>query len=164
MTEDRVVSGTRRDEDSQYEAGLRPRNFDEYIGQDRIRSNMGVSITAARQRGESLDHVLLYGPPGTGKTLLAKAVATESEANFISVKGPELLNKYVGESEKAIREIFKKAKQVAPSVIFFDELDAIASIRGGGDGGSRARDAAPALLGCRRNSDRSFGRAFSRTL
>ena len=84
--------------------------------------------------------ILLYGPPGTGKTLLAKAVATESEANFISVKGPELLNKYVGESEKAIREIFKKAKQVAPSVIFFDELDAIASIRGGGDGGSSARE------------------------
>ncbi|SVC86391.1 uncharacterized protein METZ01_LOCUS339245, partial [marine metagenome] len=84
--------------------------------------------------------VLLYGPPGTGKTLLAKAVATESEANFISVKGPELLNKYVGESEKAVREIFKKAKQVAPSVIFFDEIDAIASIRGGGsDGGAKAR-------------------------
>ena len=85
--------------------------------------------------------VLLYGPPGTGKTLLAKAVATESEANFISVKGPELLNKYVGESEKAVREIFKKAKQVAPSVIFFDEIDAIASIRGGGsDGGAKARE------------------------
>jgi transitional endoplasmic reticulum ATPase len=84
--------------------------------------------------------ILLYGPPGTGKTLLAKAVATESEANFISVKGPELLNKYVGESERAVREIFKKAKQVAPSVIFFDELDAIASIRGGGDGGSSARE------------------------
>jgi len=85
--------------------------------------------------------VLLYGPPGTGKTLLAKAVATESEANFISVKGPELLNKYVGESEKAVREIFKKAKQVAPSVIFFDEIDAMASIRGGGsDGGAKARE------------------------
>ena len=85
--------------------------------------------------------VLLYGPPGTGKTLLAKAVATESEANFISVKGPELLNKYVGESEKAVREIFKKAKQVAPSVIFFDEIDAIASVRGGGsDGGAKARE------------------------
>jgi len=85
--------------------------------------------------------ILLYGPPGTGKTLLAKAVATESEANFISVKGPELLNKYVGESEKAVREIFKKAKQVAPSVIFFDEIDAIASVRGGGnDGGAKARE------------------------
>ncbi len=74
--------------------------------------------------------VLLFGPPGTGKTLLAKAVATESEANFISVKGPEILSKWVGESEKAIREIFKKAKQAAPTVVFFDEIDAIASIRG----------------------------------
>ena len=76
--------------------------------------------------------ILLYGPPGTGKTLLAKAVAAESEANFISVKGPEVLNKWVGESEKAIREIFKKAKQVAPSIIFFDEIDSIASARVGG--------------------------------
>ena len=85
--------------------------------------------------------VLLYGPPGTGKTLLAKAVATESEANFISVKGPELLNKYVGESEKAVREIFRKAKQVAPSVVFFDEIDSIAAVRGGGgDGGTKARE------------------------
>jgi transitional endoplasmic reticulum ATPase len=74
--------------------------------------------------------ILLTGPPGTGKTLLAKAVATESEANFISVKGPELVSKWVGESEKAVREIFKKAKQVAPCVIFFDEFDSIASSRG----------------------------------
>ena len=80
--------------------------------------------------------ILLYGSPGTGKTLLAKAVATESEANFISVKGPELLSKYVGESEKAIREIFRKAKQSAPSVIFFDELDSIAQIRSGTDSDS----------------------------
>ena len=74
--------------------------------------------------------VLLTGPPGTGKTLLAKAVATECEANFISIKGPELVSKWVGESEKAVREIFKKAKQVAPTVIFFDEFDSIASSRG----------------------------------
>ncbi|HLD02757.1 MAG TPA: AAA family ATPase, partial [Candidatus Nanoarchaeia archaeon] len=73
--------------------------------------------------------VLLYGPPGTGKTLLAKAVATESEANFISIKGPELISKWVGESEKGIRKIFEKARQAAPSIIFFDEIDAIASKR-----------------------------------
>ncbi|HEY5539159.1 MAG TPA: CDC48 family AAA ATPase [Thermoplasmata archaeon] len=74
--------------------------------------------------------VLLYGPPGTGKTLLAKAVAAESEANFISVKGPEFLSKWVGESERAVREIFRKAKAAAPSVIFFDEIDAITPMRG----------------------------------
>ncbi|MER3601130.1 MAG: AAA family ATPase [Nitrososphaerota archaeon] len=74
--------------------------------------------------------VLLYGPPGTGKTLLAKAVATESEANFISVRGPELLSKWVGESERGIREVFRKARQAAPCIIFFDELDAIAPVRG----------------------------------
>jgi len=74
--------------------------------------------------------ILLYGAPGTGKTLLAKAVANESEANFILVKGPELLSKWVGESEKAVREIFKKARQVSPCIIFFDEIDALAPRRG----------------------------------
>ncbi len=74
--------------------------------------------------------ILLYGAPGTGKTLLAKAVAHESQANFISIKGPEVLSKWVGESEKAVREIFKKAKQAAPSIVFLDELDAIAPRRG----------------------------------
>lgn len=74
--------------------------------------------------------VLMYGPPGTGKTLLAKAVANESESNFISVKGPELLNKYVGESEKGVREIFEKARSNAPTIVFFDEIDAIAGERG----------------------------------
>ncbi|MGE9811280.1 CDC48 family AAA ATPase [Ferroplasma acidiphilum] len=73
---------------------------------------------------------LLYGPPGTGKTLLAKAVANESNANFISVKGPEVLSKWVGDSEKAVREIFKKAKQVSPAIIFMDEIDSIAPRRG----------------------------------
>ncbi|MFB6151333.1 MAG: CDC48 family AAA ATPase [Haloarculaceae archaeon] len=76
--------------------------------------------------------VLLYGPPGTGKTLLAKAVANEAQSNFISVKGPELFNKYVGESEKAVREVFAKARENAPTVVFFDEIDAIASERGQG--------------------------------
>jgi len=74
--------------------------------------------------------ILLYGPPGCGKTLLARAVATESKANFISIKGPELLSKWVGESEKAIREIFRKAKMAAPCIIFFDEFDSIAPSRG----------------------------------
>jgi transitional endoplasmic reticulum ATPase len=74
--------------------------------------------------------ILLYGPPGCGKTLLAKAVATESNANFISVKGPELLSKWVGESEKRVRELFRRAKQVAPAIIFFDEIDALAPKRG----------------------------------
>ncbi len=76
---------------------------------------------------------LLYGVPGTGKTLLAKAVASESEANFISIKGPELLSKWVGESEKGVREVFRKAKQTAPTVIFFDEIDSIASSRSAND-------------------------------
>ncbi|MEM0473507.1 MAG: CDC48 family AAA ATPase [Candidatus Aenigmatarchaeota archaeon] len=82
-----------------------------------------IGITPARG-------ILLYGPPGCGKTLLAKAVATESNANFISVKGPELLSKWVGESEKHIRELFRRAKQVAPAIIFFDEIDALAPKRG----------------------------------
>lgn len=74
--------------------------------------------------------VLLYGPPGTGKTLIAKAVASESGANFIPVRGPQLLSKWVGESERAVREVFKKARQVSPSIIFFDEIDALAPARG----------------------------------
>ncbi|MEM0153467.1 MAG: CDC48 family AAA ATPase [Ignisphaera sp.] len=74
--------------------------------------------------------VLLYGPPGCGKTLLAKAAATESGANFIAVKGPEILSKWVGESEKAVREIFRRARRAAPAIVFFDEIDAIAPVRG----------------------------------
>jgi transitional endoplasmic reticulum ATPase len=76
--------------------------------------------------------ILLHGPSGTGKTLMAKAVATESEANFISVRGPELLSKWVGESERGIREIFRRARQASPCVIFFDEIDSIAPVRGVG--------------------------------
>ena len=84
--------------------------------------------------------ILLYGPPGTGKTLLAKAVASESEANFISIKGPEFLSKWVGESEKAVRETFRKARQAAPCIIFFDEIDAIAPSRGGLSGDSHVTE------------------------
>ncbi len=84
--------------------------------------------------------ILLYGPPGTGKTMIAKAVATTSEANFISVKGPELLSKWVGESEKGVREIFRKARQASPCIVFFDELDAVAPRRGGSDGDSHVTE------------------------
>jgi len=84
--------------------------------------------------------LLLYGPPGTGKTLLAKAVAHESESNFISVKGPELLNKYVGESEKAVREVFRKARQASPCIIFFDEVDSVAPVRGSSGGDSNVTE------------------------
>ena len=84
--------------------------------------------------------ILLYGPPGCGKTLLARAVATESEANFISIKGPEVFSKWVGESEKAIREVFRKGKMAAPSIIFFDEFDALVPRRGLGYGDGRVTE------------------------
>ncbi|MEI6795773.1 MAG: AAA family ATPase, partial [Methanomassiliicoccales archaeon] len=83
--------------------------------------------------------VLLYGPPGTGKTLLAKAVANESKANFISIKGPEIMSKWVGESEKAVRQAFKKAKQASPCIVFLDEIDAITPRRGLGDSSATER-------------------------
>jgi transitional endoplasmic reticulum ATPase len=84
--------------------------------------------------------ILLFGPPGTGKTLLAKAVANESECNFISIKGPELLSKWVGESEKGVREIFRKARQASPSIIFFDEVDALVPRRGSYTGSSHVTE------------------------
>ena len=84
--------------------------------------------------------ILLYGPPGTGKTLIAKAVANESEANFISIKGPELISKWVGESEKGVREVFRKARAAAPCVIFFDEVDAIAPRRKSGENDSQVTE------------------------
>jgi transitional endoplasmic reticulum ATPase len=90
--------------------------------------------------------ILLVGVPGTGKTLLAKAVATESEANFISIKGPEILSKWVGESEKAVREIFRKARQASPCIVFIDELDSIAIRRGGGEGSNVGERVVDTLL------------------
>ena len=92
------------------------------------RRDMFLELGISPPRG-----VLLYGPPGTGKTLIAKAVANESGANFIAVRGPQLLSKWVGESERAVREIFKRARQVAPSILFFDELDALTPVRGAGE-------------------------------
>ena len=88
--------------------------------------------TFARLNTKPPKGILLFGPPGTGKTMLVKAVANVTEANFISIKGPELLSKWVGESEKAVREIFRKAKQAAPCIIFLDEIDSIAPVRGAG--------------------------------
>ena len=94
-----------------------------------------VSTSVARAKalaaslGRSRSGILLYGPPGTGKTLVAKAVATEAGLNFMSVKGPELLNMYIGESEKNVRDVFRRAREAAPCVLFFDEMDSLAPAR-----------------------------------
>jgi transitional endoplasmic reticulum ATPase len=107
-------------------------------GLDSIKQELKEAVEWPMQRPESFTRmgirpsrgILLYGPPGTGKTLLAKAVATESEANFIQVKGPSLLSMWVGKSEEGVRKIFERARQVAPCIIFFDEIDAMAGKRG----------------------------------
>jgi len=112
--------------------------WDDVGGLDEVKRVLKESIEWPLKYPELFDHmrtnppkgILLYGPPGSGKTFLAKAVASESEVNFISVKGPELLSKWVGESERGIREVFRKAKQASPCIVFFDEIDAIAPIRG----------------------------------
>ncbi len=88
MSEDRLATPARVDDDAQYEAGLRPRRLDDYVGQDRVRENLAVSIAAARQRGEALDHVLLYGPPGLGKTTLAYVIANELGVSVRTTSGP----------------------------------------------------------------------------
>jgi len=90
--------------------------------------------------------ILLVGAPGTGKTMLAKAVATERESNLITIKGPEVLSKYVGESEKAVREVFRKAKMAAPCIVFIDEIDAITGIRGEEGEGSMVTERIVATL------------------
>ncbi|MCU0862003.1 MAG: CDC48 family AAA ATPase [Methanomassiliicoccales archaeon] len=114
-------------------------HWDEIGGLEDAKRELREAVEWPLKYGLAFEHmhatppkgILLYGPPGTGKTLLAKAVATESEANFINVKGPEFLSKWVGESEKAVRETFRKARTAAPCIIFLDEVDAIAPTRGG---------------------------------
>ncbi len=109
-------------------------------GLDEIKRQLKEMVELPLERPESFRRmgikpakgIFLYGPPGTGKTLIAKAVANESNANFISIKGPEIMSKWVGESEKAVRRVFKKAKQVSPAIVFLDELDSIAPRRGSG--------------------------------
>ncbi len=113
--------------------------WEEIGGLEDAKRELREAVEWPLRYGQLFDHmnatppkgILLYGSPGTGKTMLAKAVATESEANFINVKGPEFLSKWVGESEKAVRETFRKARQAAPCIVFMDEVDSIAPVRGG---------------------------------
>ena len=114
-------------------------HWDDIGGLEDVKHELREAVEWPLKYGKVFDYmnatppkgILLYGPPGTGKTMLAKAVATESEANFINVKGPEFLSKWVGESEKAVRETFRKARTAAPCIIFLDEIDSIAPTRGG---------------------------------
>ena len=115
--------------------------WDDVGGLDSLKEELKEAVEWPLKHKEAFQYVdvatpkgiLLHGPPGTGKTLIAKALAKMTESNFISVKGPELLSKWVGESEKGVREIFRKARQAAPCIIFFDEIDALVPRRGGGD-------------------------------
>lgn len=114
MSDDRLVTADRVDEDAQYEAGLRPRTLDDYIGQDRVRENLQVSIAAARQRREALDHVLVYGPPGLGKTTLAYVIANEMGAPIRSTSGPVL--EKPGDLAAILTNLAEK------EVLFIDEI------------------------------------------
>ena len=104
-------------DESVVELSLRPQRLVEFIGQQKVKDSLGIAIAAARARKEPLDHTLFFGPPGCGKTLLAKALANQSGANFISVKGPELLNMFVGESESRVRQVFSRARASAGRVV-----------------------------------------------
>ena len=123
-------------------------NWDEVGGLDELKDELREAIEWPIKHKEAFDYVdietpkgiLLHGPPGTGKTLIAKALAKTTESNFISIKGPELLSKWVGESEKGVREIFRKARQAAPCIIFLDEVDALVPRRGSGSSDSHVTE------------------------
>jgi transitional endoplasmic reticulum ATPase len=123
-------------------------HWDEVGGLDVVKQELRESVEWPLKNAEVFERmgimppkgILLFGPPGCGKTLLARAVATESEANFIAIKGPEVFSKWVGESEKAIREVFRKARMSAPSIVFFDEMDSLVPRRGSGYGDSGVTD------------------------
>ena len=123
-------------------------SWDDVGGLDQLKEELREAVEWPIKHKEAFDYVdvetpkgiLLHGPPGTGKTMIAKALAKMTESNFISIKGPELLSKWVGESEKGVREIFRKARQAAPCIIFLDEVDALVPRRGGGDSGSHVTE------------------------
>ena len=123
-------------------------SWDDVGGLDKLKEELREAIEWPLKHKDAFEYahvkppkgVLLYGPPGTGKTLIAKAVATTTESNFISIKGPELLSKWVGESEKGVREIFRKARMAAPCIIFFDEIDALVPKRGSGGSDSHVTE------------------------
>ncbi|MEK6865156.1 MAG: AAA family ATPase, partial [Thermoproteota archaeon] len=123
-------------------------NWEDVGGLDELKEELREAVEWPIKHKEAFEYVdveapkgiLLYGPPGTGKTMIAKALATMTDSNFISIKGPELLSKWVGESEKGVREIFRKARQAAPCIIFLDEVDALVPRRGSGDSGSHVTE------------------------
>jgi transitional endoplasmic reticulum ATPase len=123
-------------------------SWDDVGGLEELKEELREAVEWPIKYKEAFDYVnveapkgiLLHGPPGTGKTLIAKALAKMTESNFISIKGPELLSKWVGESEKGVREIFRKARQAAPCIIFLDEIDALVPRRGGGESGSHVTE------------------------
>jgi len=122
--------------------------WDDVGGLEQLKEELHEAVEWPLKHKEAFEHtdvkapkgVLLYGPPGTGKTLIAKALAHTTESNFISIKGPELLSKWVGESEKGVREVFRKARQAAPCIIFLDEIDALAPSRSSGSSDSHVTD------------------------